>query len=116
MRRRRSFFSRKRKGDGNTAKDLGNYNLIIIFFLFSIGGNSAKASSGINGAQTKLQQTHSIVDSTELFIRDTLASGEGECQEDLVRLLAHRSADAIDFLQKHSVPLHDVVILGGHSV
>jgi len=40
-----------------------------------IGGNSAKATSGINGALTKYQKELGIEDSIEQFSKDTLKSG-----------------------------------------
>lgn len=85
-------------------------------FHLSVGGNSAKASSGINGAGTELQHSLSISDSVDNFINDTLVSGERECQEELVQVLASRSADAIHFLVELGVPLRELVMLGGHSV
>merc|ERR1719399_2062482 len=39
------------------------------------GGNSTKATSGINGAETKTQKAWGIKDSNELFISDTLKGG-----------------------------------------
>ena len=38
------------------------------------GGNSVKATSGINGALTNLQSENNITDSYELFIKDTMYS------------------------------------------
>lgn len=40
--------------------------------LFRIGGNSAKASSGINGAPTATQLEYGIQDNITLFRDDTL--------------------------------------------
>jgi len=39
------------------------------------GGNSTKATSGINGAGTRTQKEHGITDSAELFTQDTLKGG-----------------------------------------
>ena len=39
------------------------------------GGNSTKATSGINGAGTKTQQVKGIKDSVELFTQDTMKGG-----------------------------------------
>ena len=36
-----------------------------------MGGNSTKATSGINGAGTQTQQDHGIVDSAKIFFDDT---------------------------------------------
>lgn len=80
-----------------------------------MGGNSAKATSGINGACTAAQAAAGIADSIELFEADTVASGHGLSKPELVRVLAAQSAAAIDFLKSKGVPLDAVVQLGGHS-
>lgn len=36
-----------------------------------MGGNSTKATSGINGAGTQAQQDHGIADSAKIFFDDT---------------------------------------------
>jgi len=41
-----------------------------LFFRF-MGGNSTKATSGINGAGTQAQQDHGIADSAKIFFDDT---------------------------------------------
>ena len=42
--------------------------------LASWGGNSTKATSGINGAGTQTQQDHGIADSAKIFFDDTKSS------------------------------------------
>ena len=71
------------------------------------GGNSAKASSGINAA----------VDDTDItaFIDETLRSGGGLARSDLVSVLAEESSNAISFLGKHGIDLPVFSQLGGHS-
>jgi succinate dehydrogenase/fumarate reductase flavoprotein subunit len=39
-----------------------------------MGGNSTKATSGINGAGTQTQQDHGIADSAKIFFDDTKRS------------------------------------------
>ncbi|KAJ2806440.1 hypothetical protein H4R20_001694, partial [Coemansia guatemalensis] len=63
------------------------------------GGNSAKASSGINGAPTRTQLAQGIRDSVEAFARDTLASGRGRSSTALVGKLVNDSAQAVAWLQ-----------------
>ncbi|KAI5278169.1 hypothetical protein KEM52_004783 [Ascosphaera acerosa] len=87
------------------------------------GGNSIKASSGINGAPTRFQPGE---DSTEAFLRDTLrsagacleqsAGAERERREGLARALVEDSRDAIYWLaDQHGVDLSTASYLGGHS-
>lgn len=78
------------------------------------GGNSIKASSGINGVPTRFQDL-SAHDSIELFIQDTLKSGKGLSNLKLVETLAENSKAAIDWLSDDGVDLSLVTQLGGHS-
>uniref|UniRef100_A0A915ISI2 fumarate reductase (NADH) n=1 Tax=Romanomermis culicivorax TaxID=13658 RepID=A0A915ISI2_ROMCU len=80
------------------------------------GGNSAKATSGINGCQTKAQNVLKIHDSHDLFFGDTLKAGHRENDVDLVDVLVHNAANAIQFLDDLGMDLSEVSIGGGHSV
>ena len=82
----------------------------------SLGGNSAKATSGMNGAGTAAQQKLEIEDKPELLVSDTTKSGGGLSKPDLVSILATNSANAVEFITSFSVGLNNVVQLGGHSV
>lgn len=82
----------------------------------NIGGNSAKATSGINAVGTRAQKAKGIEDSISTYVQDTLKSGDGLSNEDLVNILATNSVAAIDFLESFGLSLTDVVQLGGHSV
>lgn len=80
-----------------------------------LGGNSAKASSGISGAPTRFQDPNEG-DSVESFRGDTLKSGKGLSNPMLVDILTKNSADAINWLSdKFNVDLTAVARLGGHS-
>ncbi|KRX84174.1 Cleavage and polyadenylation specificity factor subunit 2 [Trichinella sp. T6] len=82
----------------------------------NIGGNSAKATSGINGCNTSTQRVNGVQDDAKLFFSDTMKAGHGINDMQLVDLLTKSSADAIDRLTEIGVDLSDLVILGGHSV
>eukprot|EP00557_Chaetoceros_sp_GSL56_P014853 CAMPEP_0176485224 /NCGR_PEP_ID=MMETSP0200_2-20121128/4928_1 /TAXON_ID=947934 /ORGANISM="Chaetoceros sp., Strain GSL56" /LENGTH=1225 /DNA_ID=CAMNT_0017881859 /DNA_START=99 /DNA_END=3776 /DNA_ORIENTATION=+ len=81
------------------------------------GGNSAKATSGINGWGTNTQAKLNIADDERLFERDTHRSGIGGLTHpSLVRALSTQSAPAVHWLQnKFRIPLDVVSQLGGHS-
>ncbi|KAJ1803618.1 Osmotic growth protein 1 [Coemansia sp. RSA 2598] len=80
------------------------------------GGNSAKASSGINGAWTDTQKAQGITDSVGDFEQDTLKSGRGLSNSTLVERLAQQSAQSVAWLQSHfSLDLDVISQLGGHS-
>lgn len=80
------------------------------------GGNSAKASSGINGVPTRFQ-SKAVNDSIEKFYQDTIKSGKGLSNEELVKTLTENSADAIHWLagENFDIDLSTVTQLGGHS-
>ncbi|ESN98547.1 hypothetical protein HELRODRAFT_101724 [Helobdella robusta] len=82
----------------------------------SVGGNSAKATSGINGAETDTQKRLGIHDQWTLFEQDTIKSGDGFSDPELVKILTSKSKDAIEHLKNLTADLNDVVQLGGHSV
>jgi len=78
------------------------------------GGNSTKATSGINGAATKTQKQKGIDDSVELFTSDTLKGGAKK--PDVVKVLCGNSGADVDWLvEKFNLDLSLVARLGGHS-
>ncbi|KAF6063522.1 FAD binding domain family protein [Candida albicans] len=80
-----------------------------------LGGNSIKASSGINGVPTKYQKQPST-DSIESFVQDTLKTGKNLNDKKMVDILTKNSRDAIYWLNDEiNVDLSNVVLLGGHS-
>ncbi|CAL1128826.1 unnamed protein product [Cladocopium goreaui] len=78
------------------------------------GGNSTKATSGINGAGTKTQKAKNIPDTAEIFTQDTLKGGAKK--PELAKLLCVNSAADVDWLvEKFNLDLSLVARLGGHS-
>ncbi|KAG5492501.1 hypothetical protein JKF63_01079 [Porcisia hertigi] len=81
-----------------------------------LGGNSAKATSGINGWGTRTQAVNHVLDNCKFFERDTFLSGKGGlCDPGLVRTLSVKSADAIGWLESFGIPLTVLYQLGGAS-
>ncbi len=81
-----------------------------------VGGNTFRATGGMNGAETEAQAAQGIEDSVEIFIEETLASGHGENNRVLVDILAYESAEAIQWLASKGADLSDVGLLAGHGV
>merc|ERR1719157_237383 len=78
------------------------------------GGNSTKATSGINGAETKTQKEKGIDDTIELFTSDTLKGGAKK--PEVVKVLCGNSGADVDWLvDKFNLDLSLVARLGGHS-
>jgi FAD binding domain len=63
------------------------------------GGNSTKATSGINGALTRTQVDEKIGDSVKQFYEDTLKSARDKARPDLIKVLTYQSASAVEWLQ-----------------
>ncbi len=90
-------------------------NVIIVEKQAMVGGNTIKATGGMNAAGTKLQQSEGIKDSVEVFIDDTMSGGNYINNEELVRTLAVKSAEGIDWLESIGAPLTSLTISGGAS-
>ncbi|EJS44091.1 YEL047C [Saccharomyces arboricola H-6] len=103
-----------------TANELVNkYNIPVTILdkASSIGGNSIKASSGINGTSTETQRHFHIEDSPCLFEDDTVKSAKGKGVQELMGKLANDSPLAIDWLKtEFDLKLDLLAQLGGHSV
>ncbi|KAH0536754.1 hypothetical protein FGG08_006392 [Glutinoglossum americanum] len=63
------------------------------------GGNSTKATSGINGALTRTQVDQNIRDSVKQFYDDTMKSARDKARPDLIKVLTYKSAAAVEWLQ-----------------
>ncbi|KAF8973192.1 fumarate reductase [Flammula alnicola] len=81
-----------------------------------MGGNSTKATSGINGAGTDAQRDLGIPDTAKIFFEDTKKSARELARDDLIEVLTGRSGDAVNWLQhKFGLDLSKVSRLGGHT-
>merc|ERR1712113_246876 len=79
------------------------------------GGNSTKATSGINGSETKTQKTQGIKDTNDIFIADTLKGGAKK--PEVAKVLCNESGPGVDWLvDKFELDLSLVARLGGHSM
>jgi succinate dehydrogenase/fumarate reductase flavoprotein subunit len=80
------------------------------------GGNSTKATSGINAAGTRAQRALGIPDSPEQFEKDTLASAESGARPDLIHTLTHESGPAVEWLvDSFGLDLSVVGLLAAHA-
>lgn len=93
----------------------GGLSVALVEKAEKMGGNSIKASSGINGVPTRYQKPEDG-DSILEFTKDTLRSGKGLCDARLASTLCQDSARAIHWLSDEcNVDLSVVSRLGGHS-
>jgi len=78
------------------------------------GGNSTKATSGINGAGTKTQKAQGINDDAEIFVADTLKGGAK--RPEVAKVLCANSGPDVEWLMDvFNLDLSLVARLGGHS-
>ncbi|KAI1090342.1 Flavocytochrome c [Rostrohypoxylon terebratum] len=95
---------------------LAGGNVVVLDKQGFFGGNSTKATSGINGALTRTQVEHGIQDSVKQFYDDTLKSARDQARPDLIKVLTYKSAAAVEWLQDvFNLDLTLVSRLGGHS-
>ncbi|GFP56805.1 hypothetical protein ACSS6W_004676 [Trichoderma asperelloides] len=95
---------------------LAGGNVVVLDKQGFFGGNSTKATSGINGALTRTQVDHNIRDSVKQFYDDTLKSAREQARPDLIKVLTYKSAAAVEWLQDvFNLDLTLVSRLGGHS-
>lgn len=80
-----------------------------------LGGNSAKATSGINGVSTSAQGSKGVDDVYGNLIEDTISSGGGKSNTNLVEILVKQSTDAVAFLESFGLRLQALSQCGGHS-
>merc|ERR1711988_953191 len=79
------------------------------------GGNSTKATSGINGSETKTQKAKAIKDTNDIFLADTLKGGAKK--PEVAKVLCFESGPGVDWLvDKFDLDLSLVARLGGHSM
>eukprot|EP00668_Euglena_longa_P000755 GGOE01000912.1.p1 GENE.GGOE01000912.1~~GGOE01000912.1.p1 ORF type:complete len:641 (-),score=137.47 GGOE01000912.1:544-2412(-) len=102
----------------NTVVERGGRVLLLEKTAF-LGGNSTKATSGINGALTRVQMAQGIPDSVAAFETDTAlsaADGKPVPASPLAKVLTQQSAAAVDWLTDgFGLDLSLVSPLGGHS-
>ncbi|MBR3570852.1 MAG: flavocytochrome c [Oscillibacter sp.] len=77
------------------------------------GGNTTKATGGMNAAETHYQAEQNIEDTVSQFIEDTINGGHGLNNRDLVTIMAQKSAEGIEWLDSINAPLPKVSFSGG---
>ncbi|GKT22817.1 Fumarate reductase 1 [Aduncisulcus paluster] len=81
------------------------------------GGNSQKASSGINAVNTphSIKIPGGLEDSVDIFAKDTIKAGSEHGHIENVYKLTGDSAASVQFLDDHGVTLEKMAQIGGHS-
>lgn len=88
-------------------------NVVILEKMSMAGGNTVKATGGMNAAETPLQKSLGISDTVDSFVEDTMKGGNYVNNETLVRTMAQNSADAVAWLESIGAPLSKLTFSGG---
>ncbi len=88
-------------------------NVILLEKMPYVGGNTTKATGGMNAAETHYQKEQDIPDTIEQFVADTMEGGHQLNDIELVTKMATESASAIDWLDSIGAPLPNLGFSGG---
>ena len=80
-----------------------------------LGGNTYRASSGMNAAETNVQLHHGVIDNVADFYHETYKDGGRLNDKDMLGYFVYHTAPAIDWLADHDIKLDDITITGGMS-
>ncbi|WP_129125037.1 flavocytochrome c [Geomonas oryzae] len=98
-----------------TAHDAGA-KVILLEKMPITGGNSMLAAGGINAARTRYQERLGMHDDPAEMVKETMKGGREKNDPELVKVLAYKSADAVDFLVSLGADMTDLVRSGGVAV
>lgn len=90
-------------------------DVIVVEKMGIAGGNTLRATGGINAAETSVQKDLGIEDSVELHYEDTIKGGHEKNDEELVKTMTENAADSIEWLLGKGADLSDIGRLGGAS-
>lgn len=97
------------------AKQAG-LSVILLEKMPRIGGNSQRATGGMNAVNSQLQIEEGIIDNEKSYLADTLEAGHYQNDPDLAKLLVDKSGQALDWLIGFGADLTDLGRLAGHRV
>lgn len=105
-------------GTGLTAalqvRELG-LNVVVLEKNEKTGGNTSRASSGMNASESLVQLDEGIIDNNHDFYEETLKGGGLLNDRAMLKYFVDHSAIAISWLMKYGVRLTDLTITGGMS-
>lgn len=90
--------------------------VLIVEKMPTIGGNTIKASAGMNAAETRFQRVKGINDSKELFYAETLKGGRNKNNAALLHRFVENAPMAVEWLADRGIMLNDITTTGGMSI
>lgn len=91
-------------------------SVVIIEKMPIAGGNTNKASAGMNAAETLFQQQAGITDHKEWFYNETLKGGKNKNNPELLHYFVENAPAAINWLDAKGIRLNNLTTTGGMSV
>ena len=88
-------------------------DVVILEKMAYVGGNTTKATGGMNAAESHYQKEQGIEDTVAQFVEDTMVGGKNISNRELVEMMAKSSAGAIEWLDSIGAPLPKVSFSGG---
>ena len=88
-------------------------NVVVLEKMAYVGGNTTKATGGMNAAESHYQKEQGIEDTVAQFVEDTMVGGKNISNRELVEMMAQSSAGAIEWLDSINAPLPKVSFSGG---
>lgn len=88
-------------------------SVIIVEKMPIVGGNTNRATGGINAAETKVQEAAGIVDTKETFYNDTFVGGKEKNDPILLQTMVDNAPGAVDWLNEMGAELTRVTLSGG---
>lgn len=95
------------------AHDDGVKKVVVLEKMPMVGGNTIRATGGINAAETPQQAKLGIKDSIEQMYKDTMKGGHNLNNPELVKVLCNNAKDAVQWLIKLGGNFNDVGFMGG---
>ena len=89
--------------------------VIVVEKMGIFGGNTIRATGGLNAAETSVQKMHGIKDSIESHFQDTMKGGHNLNNPELVRTLVNNAPNAVEWLLALGGDFRDVGMMGGAS-
>ncbi|WP_428912214.1 flavocytochrome c [Niallia sp. Krafla_26] len=96
------------------AKEAGK-SVVILEKMPIIGGNTNRATGGMNVAGTEYQKAQGIEDSKEVWYADTMKGGKNLNDPELLQTLVDNAPDALKWLNDMGADLTRVTLSGGQT-
>lgn len=94
----------------------GGAKVVVLEKMPMVGGNTNRATGGLNAAGTKQQIAAGVQDSADLFYEDTMKGGKNLNNPEMVKMLATEAKNSVEWLESLGADLSDVGRMAGASV